>query len=598
MSVRASGTVELASAPADVWPLLVDTDRLNRLIGMDPVRYRPLESTRHDAARFLAETRMGGFAVTYEEHPFEWEQPKRFGVYRKFVRGPIAWLRMTWTLEPNGEGSKLAVVFEADTKSVLLRPIAWIGGRRAVAGMVQLAREIDAHVHDHAESPFLEPVAPCNPTALAAASARLEEAVRKDLVARIATFVERSPDADAIRIRPFDLADEWNEPRREVLAALLHAVPAGLVELRWAIVCPSCRTASEEVPELASIGEHGHCTMCDIGFELELDRVVEATFRPHAQVRKVPVQLFCIGGPARTPHVLAQRIVASGDKTTFDAPSEPGRYRVFARGGGRATLDVVDDGGERASVRASEEAIAPAELRLRPGAPIEVMNDCGDERHFKLERLVWASNAATAHELATLPEFRALFSTDLLKPETPLKVARAAILFSDLTGSTALYSEVGDAAAFRLVDDHFDVLREAVAAHGGAVVKTMGDAVMAAFGDEESCAEAAIECLVRFEAFRKAAKHGERTGLKLGLHGGACYVISANGALDYFGTTVNVASRLQHVAESGEIVLEKHVAERYRDDARVTVSEPAAVRVKGVDRAIEVVRVRLSAART
>ena len=220
-------------------------------------------------------------------------------------------------------------------------------------------------------------------------------------------------------------------------------------------------------------------------------------------------------------------------------------------------------------------------------------NDCGDERHIKLERLVYASAAATAHELATLQEFRALFSGDLLKRETPLKVARCAILFSDLTGSTALYTEVGDAAAFRLVDDHFDVLREAVAAHGGAVVKTMGDAVMAAFTDEEQCSAAAVECLARFEKFRLASKHGSRTGLKLGLYGGPCYVVTANGALDYFGSTVNVASRLQHLAQSGEIVLERRAAERFRHDARVTISPPSEVRVKGVDRAIEVVRLRL-----
>jgi len=595
MAVRADASVDLASSPADVWPLLVDTDRLNRLLGMAPVAYRPFEGTHHDASRFLADTRMGGFGVTYEEFPYEWEHPKRFGVYRKFVRGPLAWLRMRWTLEPKDGGTHLNVTFEAETKSAILRPVAWMGGRRAVAGIVDLAREIDAHVHDDAPSPFLAPVSTPNLAALSAASARLAESVPKALADKIAAFVERSPDADAIRMRPFELADEWDLPRREVLAAFLHAVQAGLLELRWAIVCPSCRTASEEASELGAIGTEGHCTLCDLGFELELDRAVEATFRPQESVRKVPTQFFCIGGPARTPHVLAQHIVASGEETTFDAPSAPGRYRLFARGGARASIEVAEGGDERASLRAGEESMVPAEVRVRPGAALGVRNDCGDERHVKLERLEYASAAATAHELATLEEFRALFSNELLKRETPLKVARCAILFSDLTGSTALYSDVGDAAAFRLVDDHFDLLRETVAKHEGAVVKTMGDAVMAAFGDEAACAEAAVECLVRFEEFRKKSKHGERTGLKLGLFGGACYVVTANAALDYFGTTVNVASRLQHLAESGEIVLEKRAAERFAGDARVTTSEPVAVRVKGIDRPIDVVRVRLRA---
>ncbi len=593
--VRATASIDLASAAKDVWPLLVDTDRMNRLIGMAPVTYRPIDNGKHEAARFLADSRMGGFAVTYEEFPYEWEHPKRFGVHRKFVRGPLAWMRMRWTLDARGEGSTLTVTFEADTTSPLLHPVAWLGGRRAVAGMVELAREIDKHVHDHAPSPFLEPVAPSDAIELAASLARLKEQhVRAELAERIAAFVERSPDADAIRIRPFELADEWQEPRRELLAAMLHAVPAGLVELRWAIVCPSCRTASEEVSELSNIGQQGHCQLCDIAFELELDRAVEVTFRPHEKVRKVPARFFCMGGPARTPHVLTQLIIPSGDDGELVAPDEEGRFRVFARGGARASLEIASDAPDATAARIRDDAITPAELRVKPGARITIHNDTGDERHVKLERLAYASAAATAHELSTMPEFRSLFSSDLLKRDTPLKVARCAILFSDLTGSTALYTDVGDAAAFRLVDDHFDVLREAVAAHHGAVVKTMGDAVMAAFTDERACASAAIECLTKFEAFRAKAKNGERTRLKLGVYGGACYVVTANGSLDYFGSTVNVASRLQHLAEGGEIVLERALGELVASkDDRVVASEATEVRVKGIEQPLEVVHLRL-----
>jgi class 3 adenylate cyclase len=116
---------------------------------------------------------------------------------------------------------------------------------------------------------------------------------------------------------------------------------------------------------------------------------------------------------------------------------------------------------------------------------------------------------------------------------------------------------------------------------------------MAGFTDETACIEAAIECLVRFEGFRKKAKHGDRTHLKLGLFSGPCYVVTANGALDYFGSTVNVASRLQHLAESGEIVLERRAAEHLANDPRVTLSAPQAVRVKGIDHPLEVVHLRL-----
>ncbi|HSQ66974.1 MAG TPA: adenylate/guanylate cyclase domain-containing protein, partial [Polyangiaceae bacterium] len=528
-----------------------------------------------------------------------WERPKRFGVYRRFLRGPFAWLRMTWELVPASRGgTRLDVKFEAEPSNLFTRPIAWIGAKRAVAAMLDLARGVDRHVREDGANPFALPVAPSDPEAYAGALARLKEAdVAGPLADRVGAFVRDRADADVVRIRPFELADAWGEGRREVLSALLRGVPAGLVELRWSIVCPSCRTGSADVERLSEIGVLGHCQMCDIAFELELDRAVEATFRPHPGVRKVPEQLFCAGGPARTPHVLAQVVVPPGGKSDLAAPGRAGRYRVFGRGGARASLDVREGAADHVALRTDGTRFEPPEAAVAPGATVTIENDTGDERHVKLEELAYASAAATAHEVSTLAEFRSLFSSDLLKRETPLKVARVAILFSDLTGSTALYTEVGDAAAFRVVDDHFDVLREVMAEHGGVVVKTMGDAVMASFTDEDACARAAVACLERFERFRRTAKHAERTSLKLGLYGGACYVVTANGVLDYFGQTVNVASRLQHLAEGGEIVLERRAAASLAKDPRVTVSETAAVRVKGVEHPLETVRVRLAETR-
>ena len=220
---------------------------------------------------------------------------------------------------------------------------------------------------------------------------------------------------------------------------------------------------------------------------------------------------------------------------------------------------------------------------------------------MKMEKLGYASAAATVATLSIVPEFRRLFSSELLKRGTPLKVSRACILFSDLTGSTALYTHVGDAAAFRLVDDHFDVMRRAIAAHDGVLVKTMGDAVMAAFTDARQCAAAAVRALAAFEEFRAAREHGARVAIKLGMFEGACYVVSANDRLDYFGQTVNVASRVQHLADAGQIVLARATYESLGDELavpgargrRVHLVERLEARVKGIDAPLALVRLAL-----
>ena len=126
------------------------------------------------------------------------------------------------------------------------------------------------------------------------------------------------------------------------------------------------------------------------------------------------------------------------------------------------------------------------------------------------------------------------------------------MLFSDLTGSTALYTKVGDAAAFRLVDDHFDVMR---AHRRRSRRRPREDDGRRRHGRLRRATSA---CARRRDALWRASsssartsEHGAHVGLKLGTFAGPCYVVTANGALDYFGQTVNVASRVQHLAGVG-----------------------------------------------
>jgi class 3 adenylate cyclase len=599
-------SVDMASPPERVWPFLADTERFNRLIGAHDVRYRPIEDGTTSSARFLAETQAGGFKLVYEEFPFEWSHQRTFGVHRRMRGGPVesyTWrvsLARTTASDGNGAlegGTRASVRMEITPRSSLLAPVAWLNAKLFTAKLAGLGALIDRHVLEGAPSPYVRPVSESNAEAIAVAVKRLkDDAVDATLAEKLGSMARDGADADVVRMRPFAFADEWGLDRRDVLRAFLKAVPAGLVELRWGIVCPSCMTSAQQARALDEIKPEGHCQLCDITFDLDLDRAVEATFVPHPGLRRVPEAMFCIGGPGRTPHVLVQASIEAGETKALDVPAAPGRYRVFGRGGAAATLEVDDAGPAVAEATLDPGAVHPPHLHARPGGELRMTSACPEARHVKIEHLQFASAAATAHEVSTLSEFRTIFSSELLKRGTPLKVARAAVLFSDLTGSTALYSQVGDAAAFRLVDDHFDVVRAVVDEHEGVLVKTMGDAVMAAFVDAGQCVRAAIDALERFEAFRAKEKHGDLVGLKLGLFAGSCYVVTANGALDYFGQTVNVASRVQHLASSGEIVLPVEVFEALPagDRSRVVEKERLKARVKGFEAELDLVRLVLA----
>jgi class 3 adenylate cyclase len=172
------------------------------------------------------------------------------------------------------------------------------------------------------------------------------------------------------------------------------------------------------------------------------------------------------------------------------------------------------------------------------------------------------ADALTADRVTALQAFRDLFSDDVLRPGDEVAVGHIALLFSDLKGSTALYQSIGDASAYHLVRDHFAFMAKVIRDHEGAVVKTIGDAVMAAFVSPAQAVAAAIEIQRRIAAFNgKGGGAGQPLVIKLGVHGGPTIAVTLNDRLDYFGSTVNMAARLQGESHGGDIVLSPEIAE-------------------------------------
>jgi class 3 adenylate cyclase len=158
----------------------------------------------------------------------------------------------------------------------------------------------------------------------------------------------------------------------------------------------------------------------------------------------------------------------------------------------------------------------------------------------------------TAKRLLTNQTFRDLYRTDALDVDQRLKITSLTFLFTDLKGSTELYERVGDLVAFDLVKAHFHVLHEIVAAEGGAIVKTIGDAVMATFPTPDRAIAAALRMREAMTAL--GGERNERDLLlKIGIHEGPCLAVMLNDRQDYFGQTVNIAARVQGLAVSRAI---------------------------------------------
>ncbi len=168
--------------------------------------------------------------------------------------------------------------------------------------------------------------------------------------------------------------------------------------------------------------------------------------------------------------------------------------------------------------------------------------------------------------LVTTQTFRDLFRAEVIGATEGIGVRDVALLFTDLKGSTALYERIGDLTAFALVQRHFEKLRDVTARNGGALVKTIGDAVMAAFADPLDALRAALAMLEETAAFNQAAARPDLV-LKIGVHHGPAIAVTLNDRLDYFGQTVNIAARIQGLAEAAEIFVSEDVRKTPGADA-------------------------------
>ena len=395
--------------------------------------------------------------------------------------------------------------------------------------------------------------------------ARLENAVATikasgndhGLAERLADYVAEGPEVDLMYMRPLRLAKEWDVPERHTIEVCLQSVDAGLLSMDWQMLCPRCRGAKVTAPRLDGLPAKGHCDSCNVEFERDFSRNIELTFHPAAAVRPVERGEFCLFGPMSTPHVRFQQNLAPGETRTLDFDLEPGRYRFRSlNAGGEVEVDLLDSEPLPTLIFEGESAKTGPPS---PGRKIAVINRSDGAQTLLIEEREWARDALTADRVTATQVFRDLFRSEVLRPGDELAIERITLMFTDLKSSTALYGRVGDAQAFQLVRRHFGYLIDIVRRHNGTLVKTIGDAVMAAFSDPADAVRAAVA--IQKNIGDLAEPNDESPLLiKISLHEGSCVAVTMNERLDYFGTAVNLAARLLDKNPGGEIILSEAIA--------------------------------------
>jgi class 3 adenylate cyclase len=567
-AMRRTWTWTFDLPPDELWPVLADTNRFNEAMGLSPYTLQETPQPNGTVVR-RGQGKAGGFTLEFEEKPYEWILGQHFSQTRLFTKGPFRRFGPVVDIEPNGTGgSRVTYTLEWEPRTSVAR---LFGTRLATrAGETLRARIFEAVAFaqgDQAGQRLTPPfvlAAPELPRGARERAATLAREIDRSpygngLGVRLADVVLHGMASDLTHLRPKVLARDLGVPEREATEACLAGVKAGLLTMKWDLLCTNCRGPKVSVPALSELPHGAHCSSCNIDYDRDFERNVELSFAPATTVRPLPDGRFCLSGPMETQHVAVQVHLEPGQRRTVAVvlPAGPYRLRTLHPGG---SVDVDYEAGPFPGLRITAsgvEALNAADHGNEPGS-VTFVNDAGFELTAVIEERAWARELLTAPEVISLQAFRDLFAEATLRPGDDAGISQVALLFTDLRGSTELYERVGDATAYNLVREHFALLAAVVRDHDGAVVKTIGDAVMASFADPAQAVRAA---LAMQEAIGSSAQAGRDLVLKVGVHAGPSVVVTLNGRLDYFGSTVNMAARLQGQSAGEDVVLSCAVAD-------------------------------------
>ena len=410
------------------------------------------------------------------------------------------------------------------------------------------------------------------------------DAAAADAIERL---VAEAPERKLVRINPLAFAAEHGLAEEPTVAAFLHAAKIGLFDLSWNVLCPGCSGVLDSGSTLKTVHSEDYaCSLCAASYEPTLDQMVEVTFTISPRVKSIaahspdamaPIDYFAelyFSSELKLPEdfesvwnamTLESLDLPPGEKAILSLQL-PAKFIIIFEPITHSA-QFIDVKGEPTKERQAlsmafdmSHAQRPT-IEMRPGPLRLTVENHTDRRllpvvfiadHELHEIMAARRPFLTAKRLLSNQTFRDIHRTDTLDVDQRLKITSLTFLFTDLRGSTELYERVGDLVAFDLVRAHFTVLNEVVASEGGAVVKTIGDAVMATFPTPDRAVAAALKMRDAMRKLNEGREH-EDLILKIGIHMGPCIAVTLNERQDYFGQTVNIAARVQGLATSREI---------------------------------------------
>ena len=353
-------------APVDVvWRAMSNTDAFNRIAGLG---FRFGTSVGPDGSVVhLGKVRRFGQVLEWEEQPFRFREPGALRSVRVFKAGPVEKVTADFALVETEVGTGIDYRVRLKPRYALARPVIALDARLNTAP--PLERALDAIVEAvESDSPRFDPPPRLPEDAVGVLQRRLAAVSVPEVAQTLERLVTTAPLTTQCRIQPARLAEQLDQPVDVVLEACMQAVGAQVLELRFLLLCPICMGAKQEITTLDFRRRTIHCDSCNVGYDGALIDNVEVAFRPTPDIRTFEVPVDCIQSPARTPHVVFQDVVPTGELVEADLVLGPGCHRLDAQPvRGAMHIEVVEHGPAEIVVDITERGAFPRRVEVGRG---------------------------------------------------------------------------------------------------------------------------------------------------------------------------------------------------------------------------------------
>ena len=555
---------KLQSSSQELWPLISNTERLNKAIGMQSVEYR-VEKDETGTVRKFGSFRLAGMLIAWEEHPFEWVEGSRMGILREFESGPFVWFMSSVELVPlSGGGTELIHSVKIQPRNTIGRVISTLeAGWKGKRALDKVYNRIDETLQkgkkkssEAQQDPFESPK---KLTSIQSERLRMriQEAVDNGVSEKVASKLEHylttAASQTLAQIQPYRLATQLNVCRDEMLNACLVAANCGLLKLQWDIICPTCRAPASNEEVLSNIKNHTQCEVCDVEFQSNIGNAIELVFQADAEIRTVDQGHYCSGGPVHSPHVITQLRIEPGEQLEVEVNLTRGDYLLRGVGSTqRQRLRVKAQGApSQLDLRLSHLGTISNVPSLRAGPiAISLLNDEDQTRVIRVERTVERENVVTAAAISADANFRSLFPEQTFDEGTPVATEELALFWATVTNVDEVYRLRSEPEAYLLFQQLLNEIETIVNDHQGAVTKTVGEGLMASFQDRSKAVAAGLAIK---DTLRLSAKY-EGLEIGVGIHRSRTLVTTQNGRLDYFGAAVRLVETLAKRAGQGVLM--------------------------------------------